>query len=218
MSSSSARATKVLHNVEDTVQAGVGAAFEWLEPRVELATERIAEGMSKAQPVLQEKLDKMSPMIEDAQKRAGETRQKFVDEYVPAASSKLSNVAANTAARLHDADVPVFVEDAVTRMTGDKKAVKKARKAAEDAMKVAAKELKKNQPKQKKSKKGLLIFAVVVAATTAGIAIWRASRPIEDPWKTPAPMSPANNAASFSAEADAPDEGEGDLPTPKPSV
>lgn len=186
----SKKAKKVLHDVEGTVLAGVDAAFEWLEPRVEQAAHKITDGMHKAKPALQEQMDKLSPLLDDAQKRADATRERVVRDYVPAASARLSDAASATAGRIHDAQVPDFVEAAVTRVTGDKKAVKKARRAAEDALKAASKELKRSQ-RRKNSKKGWLIAAAVAAAATAGVAIWRASRPIEDPWKTPAPLSPA---------------------------
>ena len=44
---------------------------------------------------------------------------------------------------------------------------------------------------QKPKHRGLLIFGIIAAAVAAGAAAWKASQPVEDPWKTPAPVTPA---------------------------
>ena len=186
----SKKAQRVLHDVEESVLSGVDAALDWIEPRVGQAAHAIQDGVHKAKPVVQHQLHKLQPYLDDAQKRAEETRDRVAKEYVPAAQAKLGDAASVAAGRIHDAKVPAFVDTAVTKVTGDKKAVKRAQKAAEAAMKSASKELKKAQRAQGR-KKGLLVFAALAAAATAGVAIWRASRPVEDPWKTPAPLTPS---------------------------
>ncbi|MFC0582477.1 hypothetical protein [Micrococcoides hystricis] len=222
----SKKAQRVLHDVEGTVLSGVDAALEWIEPKVEQAAHVIQDGVQKAKPVVQEQMHKLQPYLDDAQKRAEQTRERVAKEYVPAAQSKLGEAASVAADRIHDAEVPAFVDTAVTKVTGDKKAVKRAQKAAEAAMKNAAKELKKAQ-RAKNRKKGLLVFAALAAAATAGVAVWRASRPVEDPWKTPAPLTPAKPVtpkapvAGPSAVTPAPADvkkAEDELPKPKPTT
>ena len=34
------------------------------------------------------------------------------------------------------------------------------------------------------------VWLAIVAAGVAGVSAWRASKPVEDPWKTPQPASP----------------------------
>lgn len=64
-----------------------------------------------------------------------------------------------------------------------KKALKSAQKAAAKTAKAYAKEQKKAA---KKGGKGLLFLGLLVAGAVAGAAAFKASRPVEDPWKTPA--------------------------------
>jgi len=60
--------------------------------------------------------------------------------------------------------------------------------AAAEATRVVTGEVAKPQ---KPKHRGLLIFGVIAAAVAAGVAAWKASKPVEDPWKTPAPVTPA---------------------------
>jgi hypothetical protein len=62
------------------------------------------------------------------------------------------------------------------------------RDAATKASKAVSDEL---ADQQKPKHRGLLIFGVIAAAVAAGVAAWKASQPVEDPWKTPAPVTPA---------------------------
>jgi hypothetical protein len=58
--------------------------------------------------------------------------------------------------------------------------------------KQASKAANANLSKPTKPKhRGLLILGVIAAAAAAGVAAWKASKPVEDPWKTPTPVTPA---------------------------
>jgi cytoskeletal protein RodZ len=94
----------------------------------------------------------------------------------------------------------------VTRVTGDKKAARNAQKAFVAAGLQASKELKKRQQEQAKKGKGWLIVGIIAAAVTAGVAAWRASKPVEDPWRTPAPVTqtPASPSTSATSPATTP--------------
>ena len=197
----------------------VGAAYGWTKPRwdkgVQTASPMIQESMRKAatgvstryatvSPLIQERLDRVGPritqVIDTTTPRVQETlgkagpaltsaRGKVVDGYIPALSYKLGEAADSASRSVAGATIPPSVASVVTRVTGDKKAARNAQKAFVAAGLQASKELKKRQQEQAKKGKGWLIFGIIAAAMPAGVAAWRASKPVEDPWKTPAPVT-----------------------------
>jgi hypothetical protein len=202
----------------------VDAAYGWAKPRwekgletakpalqdtVRKATEGIAGGVAVVTPLLQESIDKVgssithvidetTPKIQGTLDKATPAlttaKGKVVDEYLPALSTRLGEAADTASRSLAAATVPPAVENAVIRVTGDKKAVKNAQKRLVAATMQASKDLKKSQAR--KSGKGWLVFGIIAAAIVAGVAAWRASRPVEDPWKTPAPIKATAGPAS----------------------
>ncbi len=197
----------------------VGAAYGWTKPRwdkgVQTASPMIQESMRKAatgvstryatvSPLIQERLDQVGPritqVIDTTTPRVQETlgkagpaltsaKGKVVDGYIPALSYKLGEAADSASRSVAGATIPPSVASMVTRVTGDKKAARNAQKAFVAAGLQASKELKKRQQEQAKKGKGWLIVGIIAAAVTAGVAAWRASKPVEDPWKTPAPVT-----------------------------
>lgn len=109
-----------------------------------------------------------------------------------AVSERYNAAAAQLAQRFADADTPEQLEAAVARLTGDKKAVKNAQKAAARISKDYAKQQRKAQ---KGNGRGLLVLGLVVTGLVAGAAAFKASRPVQDPWKTPASTSPRVTAS-----------------------
>ncbi|MFD3800116.1 hypothetical protein ACFWQJ_03320 [Kocuria palustris] len=109
-----------------------------------------------------------------------------------AVSERYNATAAQLAQRFADADTPEQFEAAVARLTGNKKAVKNAKKAAARMSKDYAKQQKKAQ---KGGGRGLLVLGLVVTGLVAGAAAFKASRPVQDPWKTPASTSPRVTAS-----------------------
>lgn len=191
-----------------------------------VAGEKVKQYGGLAGDTLAAQYDKLPPKakkeVAKAVKKYDHAKSDLTKKYVPAASATLGGYADKTAKLIHKAQVDPRVEAALVKATGDKKIVKKLRKNSEQAAKRAAKELKKHQ-KANSRKKGLLIFGVVAAGVTAGVAAWRASRPVEDPWKKPEPIStsvPASSpkpAAQAETNADAkPTEAE--VPAPKPAA
>lgn len=139
--------------------------------------QKLQEGTHKANewvqrevaPKVQEQIDKAAPAVENA---------------VSKARVQAGVAAGALATKLDSADVSnPKVEQLAGKLTGDKKAVKKYQKQAAKSAKQFAKEQKKAG---RKSHKGLLALGLLVAAGSAAVAVWRASRPVEDPWKTPA--------------------------------
>ena len=108
-----------------------------------------------------------------------------------AAQGKYDGAVAALAAKVADADTSDQFDALVTKLTGDKKTVKRIQKAARNS----AKEYAKKQKKAQGGNKGLLILGLIAAGAVAGVAAWRASRPVQDPWKTPATTSPRVSAS-----------------------
>jgi hypothetical protein len=71
---------------------------------------------------------------------------------------------------------------------------------------------------EKPKKRGLLIVGVIAAAVAAGVAAWKASKPVEDPWKTPAPVTPAPSTPAESAPAASAPVAETPAPVPAATV
>jgi hypothetical protein len=148
---------------------------------IEKLTPPVMAGLHQANTVLSGAVDRVTPAVDSA-------RHKVQDEYVPAASGRLAGVAGHASKVAHNARVSPAVESALINLTGDKKAVKKLRKAAEEYAKSAEKRLKKQAKKHGKSgHKGWLVAGIVVAAGAAAVAVWQLTKPVDDPWKTPAP-------------------------------
>lgn len=196
------------------VNDGAAAAGAKTREFTGMAGQGIAGQYEKLSPKAKMEVEKLFSKYDDA-------KTDFTDRYVPAASAKLGGYADRTAKLIHRAQVDPRVENALIKATGDKKIVKKLRKKSEEAAKAAAKELNKQQ-KSKSRKKGLLVFGLVAAAVTAGVAAWRASQPVEDPWKKPEPVTPRpatapKPAAQAETNTDAkPTEAE--VPAPKPAA
>lgn len=109
------------------------------------------------------------------------------DEYLPVAAARLADAAGKAGKSVHEVKVPAAVEEAVVRLTGDKKAVKKLRKAAEGYAAAAQKGMKKQAKRQSGSGKGWILTGMAVAAAGAAYAVWKLTNPVQDPWKAPAP-------------------------------
>lgn len=148
-------------------------------------TDRVHEGIEKATPVL-----------EDAASKA---------------RVKAGVLAAVAADKLNDVEVPEQAQTLAAKAGYSKRDLKKARKNAVKSANAFAKQQKKAG---KKTNKGLLLTGLVVAAGSAGYAAYKASRPVEDPWKTPvkpatetktvSPVTPQTATETKSANAAAP--------------
>ncbi|GAA1817217.1 hypothetical protein [Nesterenkonia flava] len=203
---------RALHAVND----GAAVAGQKIKEYSLIAGDGIASQYDKLPPKAKKEVEKVIKKYDGA-------KADISNKYVPAAAGKLGGYADRTAKLIHKAEVDPRVEKALIKATGDKKIVKKLKKSSEKYAKAASKELKKKQ-KTSSTKKGLLIFGVVAAAVTAGVAVWRASQPVEDPWKKPEPVAsskvPANSAkpaAQAETNTDAkPTEAE--VPAPKPAT
>ena len=157
-----------------------------------------------AEHVWQDSADRAAPMVDavshkisDAAHKVGDAatnfQQKVQDEYIPTAAGQLAPVAGRSAEVIKDAELPTFVNDTITRVTGDKKSGRRLQKAAKNWAQDAEKQLKKQAKRKKKSRRGLVVVGITVAAAGAAYAVWRLSQPVEDPWTNPTPQ-PLNSA------------------------
>lgn len=158
-----------------------------------------------AEHMWQDSADRAAPMVDAASRKladaahkvgdaASNFQHKVQDDYIPSAAGQLAPVAAGSAKAIKAAELPAFVTDTITRVTGDKKSGRKLQKAAQQWAKEAEKQLKIQAKKKKKQKKsrGLLVVGITVAAAGAAYAVWRLSQPVEDPWTNPTPQPLSN--------------------------
>lgn len=228
--------------LEDRINSGVDQAAHWAAPKMEAAlawaekglgegkargrvaskqasdratdaleklAPQVKAGLHQANSVFSGAVDRVSPAVDVA-------RHKVQDDYVPAASGRLAGVAGLASKAAHTAKVSPAVESALVGITGDKKAVKKLRKAAEQYAKSAEKQFKKQAKKQGGAGgKGWLVAGMVVAAGAAAVAVWQLTKPVDDPWKTPAPSPLPQQTTQAGATATGADP---DLATRAPST
>ncbi|MDZ5077400.1 hypothetical protein [Nesterenkonia sp. HG001] len=188
------------------VQDASARALRTVESNAAGAADRARGLASKASVGLESQYDRLPPQakaeVDKIYAKYSDAKRQLAKDYVPAASAKLGGYADRTAKLIHKAEIDPRVEQALVKATGDKKVVKKLRKTSEKYAKQTAKALKKQQ-RTKSRRKGLLIFGLVAAGVTAGVAAWRASQPVEDPWKKPEPISSSTPASSSKPAAQA---------------
>lgn len=189
------RIERGIETASPRIQQGVNRATQGLSDGIAVVTPRIQGSLDRVGPRISQFVDGTAPRIQGTLDRAtpaiNQARDRVVTEYIPAVSYRLGDAADSASRTLAAATIPAGVAGVVTRVTGDKKAVKKYQKAAVVAAQKAAKDLRRSQQsKSSKGGKGWLIVGIIAAAITAGVAVWRASQPVEDPWKTPAPVEP----------------------------
>ena len=204
---------ETLQSVSDAVRESSAQALEASGPYLERANEWIHEASDAAAPRIREASERLQnaaesvrPHVEsvlnDAKSRFEDARDAAEKEYdsrlAPAlrdqadsaekrgrdAAEKAGATAASLAGVLAAKQTPKGLEDAVVRITGDKKAMKKARKA----LKQAGKDIEKRTAQKKTS--GATWFWVGLGVAGAGaiaFAVARRLRPVEDPWSTPLP-------------------------------
>src|SRR5699024_5002923 len=109
------------------------------------------------------------------------------------AASQLTPVAGRSVDDIIAAEIPAFVNDTITRVTVNKRAGRKLKKAASQWAKDADKQLKKQSKKKQKSRRGLLVVGTTVYTAGGAYDIWRLSQPVEDPCTNPTPQPLTTN-------------------------
>ncbi|MDO4884891.1 MAG: hypothetical protein Q3991_08095 [Rothia sp. (in: high G+C Gram-positive bacteria)] len=85
-----------------------------------------------------------------------------------------------------DLDAPQKAELFAEKLTGDRKAMKKARKVAAKTARKAQTELKgiERRGGKRRPRKGIALLGLALALGIAVVAAYNAARPVEDPWKS----------------------------------
>lgn len=176
-----------------------------LQHGVETGASALATGVQSSGPYVQEGLGKAQELGDTVKARGEKAAAAGAAAAAPLAAKAAKNTAkgraaaqgkydgavAALAAKVADADTSDQFDALITKLTGDKKTVKRIQKAARNS----AKEYAKKQKKAQGGNKGLLLLGLITAGAIAGVAAWRASRPVQDPWKTPATTSPRVSAS-----------------------
>ncbi|MFF2030469.1 hypothetical protein [Arthrobacter sp. NPDC058192] len=195
------------------LQHGLDTASPKLQEGLKTAAQSLAGGVAVVTPRLQESLAQLAPRINDAAEGAtprlhvavdkaapviANARDLVVVEYLPRLSTGIGQASEAVHRTLESA--PVHVDALAQKLidsglvhnvqTQAQAAGKNIKAAAADAGKTASVKLGKRE-QQKPKHRGLLILGVLAAAAAAGVAAWKASKPVEDPWKVPTPVKPA---------------------------
>ena len=187
--------SETVARVSPMIQESLERVGPRLSAAIDEATPRVQKAVDRATPALNEALEKATPALSHA-------RNVVLNDYLPAANEKIGQAAEFTTRRLERARVPEALHQVSEKLTPSPETVERVQNSASAAVGHVSKELNKVQ-KPAKKKKGWLVVAVIAAAGAAAVAAWRASKPIDDPWKTPAPVEPTTVRASGPVEVPA---------------
>lgn len=107
----------------------------------------------------------------------------------PQVQARLADGAAHARKTAHDVEVPDALEQALIKLTGDKAIVKRLRKGAEQYAGAAEKDLNRAAGRRASRSGGRawIVAGMAAAAAGAGYALWRLTKPVQDPWTAPVP-------------------------------
>lgn len=145
----------------------------------------LATGLS----ALQEQGGKVAPQVQARLADAGDYAQRRKEEVLPVAAARLADGAAHARKTAHDVEVPDALEQALIKLTGDKAIVKRLRKGAEQYAGAAEKDLNRAAGRRTSRSGGRawIVAGMAAAAAGAGYALWRLTKPVQDPWTAPVP-------------------------------
>lgn len=197
------------------IQEGLKTAAHNLADGVATVTPRIQDGLAHLAPKINDAVEGASPRLHEALDKATpvilNARDRVVVEYLPRLSDQIGQ--ASTVVHRTLENTPAHV-DAVAQKLGDVgliHALQEQAQATGAQLKAAATEagraanLQLAEPAKPK-KRGWLVFGVIAAAVAAGVAAWKASKPVEDPWKTPSPVKPTPAPVPAATISEAKDE------------
>lgn len=194
-----------IDNASPKIQEGLKSAAHNLADGVATVTPRLQDGLAQLAPKIHDAVEVATPRLHEALDKAApviaQARDRVVVEYLPRLSDQIG--AASGAVHRTLEGAPAHV-DAVARKLGEAGIIHAVQEQAQTAgrqlkpaqLKAVAKQASKaangklSRPTKPKHR-GLLILGVIAAAAAAGVAAWKASKPVEDPWKTPTPVTPA---------------------------
>ncbi|MBM6591697.1 hypothetical protein JTF07_16845 [Brevibacterium sp. RIT803] len=183
LADASGAASPKLREAADKARPQVEALAEKARPQVEALADR-AEGLAvKARPQVEAFADKANDQVHAWADK--------LDAYRPEATERAGKFASNAANSLAAVETPQLVDDLAVRLTGDKKAVKKARKALTNA----GKRIQKDTARKSGGGKAAVVWTLVIgSAAGIGYYVWKKAQPVEDPWSTPLPNNRPEDA------------------------
>lgn len=147
--------------------------------------------LAAAVAAVQDQGEKLAPQVQERLAEASRYAEQRREEFAPVAASRLADVAGSARQTAHDVQVPTSVEQALIALTRDKKIVAKLRKGAEHYAGQTEKDLKRTARKADRSERaggrGWIVAGMAAAAAGAGFAIWKLTKPVQDPWAAPTP-------------------------------
>lgn len=148
----------------------------------------VAGLLAAAVTAVQDQGAKLAPQVQDRLADAARYAEQRRDEFAPVAAARLADVAGSARQTAHDVQVPSAVEQALISLTGDKKIVDRLRKGAEDYAGQTEKDLKRAAKQSSRSGgRGWIVAGMALAAAGAGYAVWKLTKPVQDPWAAPTP-------------------------------
>src|SRR5699024_10194241 len=107
-----------------------------------------------------------------------------LEAYRSEATERAGKFASNAATSLSTVETPTLIDDLAIRLTGDKKAMEKAR----TALARAGQKIDKDTARKSGGGKAALVWTLVIGSA-AGIGYygWKKAQPVEDPWSPPLP-------------------------------
>ena len=148
----------------------------------------LAGALAAALSALQDQGERVAPQVQARLSDAGQYAQRRKEEFVPLAAARLADGAGHARKTAHDVEVPDAVEQALIKLTGDKAIVRKLRKGAEQYAGAAEKDLNRAARRNSRSGgRGWIVAGMAAAAAGAGYALWRLTKPVQDPWAAPVP-------------------------------
>ena len=210
----------VVHAVSDAVRQGSATALEATAPVLREASDKVQAASQQVRPKLEELGEKGRQQLENGAHQVTQVRDKFESQVRPQLTYKAGETVSGVAEKLSSTHPPKVLEDVATRVTGDKKALKKAQKRLAKRGKQIA---KNTRPKKKCGSSFLWILGVL---SVVGIVyyVWKQAQPVEDPWSAPMPANnrpvdarPVGSTPASQASGIAPEVSEAEIPAAKVS-
>jgi hypothetical protein len=213
---------RVLADASETAAPKLRDAADKARPQVDALAEKAEEFAEKARPQVEAFAEKANDQVHSWADK--------LEAYRPEATERAGKFASNAASSLANVETPKVVDDLAVRLTGDKKAMKKARKALHGA----SKKIQKDTARKSSGKTAIVWTLVIGSAAGIGYYVWKKAQPVEDPWSTPLPnnrpadarpvgSTPASRQStapqvSQTAVPESKDEEKAETPAPKPAV
>ncbi|QUL78927.1 hypothetical protein IG171_16420 [Brevibacterium sp. SMBL_HHYL_HB1] len=179
--------TSKLDSAKQTSLRVLADASETAAPKLREAADRARPQVEALAGKAEEFAEKARPQVEALADRANDQVHEWADKleaYRPEATERAGKFASNAATSLSTVETPKLIDDLAVRLTGDKKAMKKARKALASA----GKKIEKDTARKSGRGKTALVWTLVIgSAAGVGYYVWKKAQPVEDPWSTPLP-------------------------------